>query len=125
MLRRVHGGAVPSGALTMVEPGLGERHGTRAEHKRQIARAAIGLLPGREGSLILDGGTTTAALADVLPADRRLYLAGKSGPIAPPPSAASGGPPHPLRGRGRGRTPTPRGRPTPPRPAGPPLAAGL
>src|SRR4051794_41924693 len=102
MLRRVHGGAVPSGALTMVEPGLGERHGTRAEHKRQIARAAIGLLPGREGSLILDGGTTTAALADVLPADRRFFGGGDPGPLAPPPPAAPGGHPPPPAGPGRG-----------------------
>jgi DeoR family fructose operon transcriptional repressor len=106
MLRRVHGGAVPSGALTMVEPGLGERHGTRAEHKRQIARAALGLLPGREGSLILDGGTTTAALADVLPADRRLYVATNSVPIAARLSASSGITLHLLGGRVRGITQT-------------------
>ena len=51
MLRRVHGGAVPAGALTLVEPGLGERHGTRTEAKRKIAAAALDLLPGADGSV--------------------------------------------------------------------------
>src|SRR3954447_1786122 len=74
MLRRVHGGAVPSGALSLVEPGLGERHGTRAEQKRKIAAAALDLLPGMDGSVILDGGTSTAALAEVLSAERRLLV---------------------------------------------------
>src|SRR5919202_1869391 len=82
MLRRVHGGAVPSGALTLVETGLGERHGTRTEQKRKIAAAALDLLPGLDGSLILDGGSTTAALADALPGDRRLFVATNSVPIA-------------------------------------------
>src|SRR4051794_41950274 len=39
MLRRVHGGAGPPRALPLGEPGLGERHGTPAEHKRQNAPA--------------------------------------------------------------------------------------
>jgi predicted MFS family arabinose efflux permease len=43
MLRRVHGGAVPAGALSLVEPGLAERHGTRSEQKRAIAAAALAL----------------------------------------------------------------------------------
>src|SRR3954471_5944203 len=82
MLRRVHGGAVPAGALTLVETGLGERHGTRTEAKRKIAAAALDLLPGMDGSLVLDGGSTTAALAEALPTDRRLYVATNSVPIA-------------------------------------------
>src|SRR3954466_8997333 len=82
MLRRVHGGAVQAGALTLVEPGLGERHGTRTEAKRKIAAAALDLLPAADGSVILDGGSTTAALAEALPADRRFY-----GPKSPAPRA--------------------------------------
>ena len=54
MVRRVHGGAVPAGALTLVETGLGERHGTRTEAKRKIAAAALDLLPATDGSIILD-----------------------------------------------------------------------
>src|SRR3954454_12091848 len=75
MVRRVHGGAVPAGALTLVEPALGERHGTPREAKLKIAAAALDLLPATDGSIILDGGSSTAALAEALPADRRLYVA--------------------------------------------------
>jgi DeoR family fructose operon transcriptional repressor len=106
MLRRVHGGAVPTGALTLVETGLGERHGTRTEHKRKIAAAALDLLPGLDGSLILDGGSTTAALAEILPTDRRLYVATNSVPIATRLSVSSGVTLHVLGGRVRGITQT-------------------
>ena len=106
MLRRVHGGAVPAGALTLVEPGLGERHGTRSEAKRRIAAAALDLLPSTDGSVLLDGGSTTAALADVLPPDRRLYVATNSVPIAARLSASPAITLHTLGGRVRGITQT-------------------
>jgi DeoR family transcriptional regulator, fructose operon transcriptional repressor len=106
MLRRVHGGAVPTGALSLVEPGLGERHGTRTEQKRKIAAAALDLLPDVDGSVILDGGSTTAALADLLPAERRLLVATNSVPIAARLSAAPGVTLHVLGGRVRGITQT-------------------
>jgi DeoR family fructose operon transcriptional repressor len=106
MLRRVHGGAVPTGALTLVETGLGERNTTRAEQKRKIAAAALDLLPGVDGSLVLDGGSTTAALADILPVDRRLFVATNSVPIATRLSASSGVTLHVLGGRVRGLTQT-------------------
>jgi DeoR family transcriptional regulator, fructose operon transcriptional repressor len=105
-LRRVHGGAVPTGALTLVEPGLGERHGTRTEQKRKIAAAALDLLPGKDGSLILDGGSTTAALAEVFPAERRLYVATNSVPIASRLAGLPGVALHVLGGRVRGVTQT-------------------
>src|SRR3712207_9291995 len=60
MLRRVHGGAVPLGALSLVEPALGGRHGTRSEQKRKIAGAALDLLPDAHGRGPLDGGSTPA-----------------------------------------------------------------
>jgi DeoR family transcriptional regulator, fructose operon transcriptional repressor len=106
MLRRVHGGAVPAGALTLVEPGLGERHGTRSEAKRKIAAAALDLLPSTDGSVLLDGGSTTAALADALPPDRRLYVATNSVPIAARLSASPAITLHTLGGRVRGITQT-------------------
>ena len=106
MLRRVHGGAVPTGALTLVEHGLGERHGTRAEEKRKIAAAALDLLPAVDGSILLDGGSSTAALADILPAERRLLVATNSVPIAARLSAAPGLTLHVLGGRVRGVTQT-------------------
>ena len=106
IVRRVHGGAVPAGALTLVETGLGERHGTRTEAKRAIAAAALSLLPAADGSVLLDGGSTTAALADVLPSDRRLYVATNSVPIAARLSASPGVTLHVLGGRVRGITQT-------------------
>jgi DeoR family transcriptional regulator, fructose operon transcriptional repressor len=106
MLRRVHGGAVPAGAFTVAEPGLGERGGARIEQKRKIAAAALDLVPGRNGSLVLDGGTTTAALADVLPSGRHLLVATNSVPIAARLSATPGVELHVLGGRVRGVTQT-------------------
>jgi DeoR family fructose operon transcriptional repressor len=106
MLRRVHGGAVPAGALSLVEPGLGERHGTRTEQKRKIAAAALDLLPAVDGSVILDGGSTTAALADLLPSERRLLVATNSVPIAARLSVVAGVSLHVLGGRVRGITQT-------------------
>jgi DeoR family transcriptional regulator, fructose operon transcriptional repressor len=106
MLRRVHGGAVQAGALTLVEPALGERHDTRTEAKRKIATAALDLLPADGGSLILDGGSSTAALAEILPSDRPLYVATNSVPIAARLSASPGVTLHVLGGRVRGITQT-------------------
>ena len=106
MVRRVHGGAVPAGALTLVETGLGERHGTRTEAKRAIAAAAVALLPAADGSVLLDGGSTTAALAELLPSDRRLYVATNSVPIAARLSASPAVTLHVLGGRVRGITQT-------------------
>jgi DeoR family fructose operon transcriptional repressor len=103
-LRRVHGGAVPAGSLALAEPGLAERSGARAEQKRKIATAALDLLPGTEGSVILDGGTTTAALAELLPPDRRLLAATHAVPLAARLSAAPGITLHLLGGRVRGLT---------------------
>jgi len=104
MLRRVHGGAVPAGALTLVEPGLIERHRSRSEQKRAIATAALALLPGADGSIVLDGGTTTAALAEILPADRRLLAVTSSVPLASRLSLTPGVTLHVLGGRVRGVT---------------------
>ena len=106
LLRRVHGGAVPAGALTLLEPALGERHGTRAEQKGKIAAAALDLLPDLDGSVLVDGGSTTAALADLLPTERRLLVATNSVPIAARLSAAPGISLQVLGGRVRGVTQT-------------------
>ncbi|WP_448615243.1 DeoR/GlpR family DNA-binding transcription regulator [Modestobacter sp. URMC 112] len=106
MLRRVHGGAVPAGVLSVAEPGLGERGGARIEQKRKIAAAALDLVPAANGSLVLDGGTTTAALADVLPGGRQLLVATNAVPIAARLSAVPGIELHVLGGRVRGVTQT-------------------
>jgi DeoR family fructose operon transcriptional repressor len=105
VLRRVHGGAVPAGAaLTLVEPALGERRDTRTEAKRTIANAALDLLPGTDGSVLLDGGTTTAALAELLPTDRQLLVVTNAVPIAARLANAPGVTVHMLGGRVRGVT---------------------
>jgi DeoR family fructose operon transcriptional repressor len=104
MLRRVHGGAVPAGIFTVVEPALGERRSTRTDAKRRIAAAALSLLPGNHGSLILDGGSTTAALAELLPGDRSLVAATNSVPIAARLAGVPGITLHLLGGRVRGVT---------------------
>jgi DeoR family transcriptional regulator, fructose operon transcriptional repressor len=104
MLRRVHGGAVPAGALTYVETALSERYGTRGEQKRKIAAAALDQLPGADGSLLLDGGSSTAALAELLPADRRLFVATHSVPLAARLSTMPGVSLYVVGGRVRGLT---------------------
>lgn len=82
LLRRVHGGAVPTRALHVVEPGVVERDATRSEHKDAIARAAIDFLPLHGSSVLLDAGTTTARVAALLPSDRDLTVVTNSVPIA-------------------------------------------
>ena len=104
MLRRVHGGAVPVGALAVVEPGLGERRSTRTDAKRRIAAAALTLTPPAHGSLILDGGSSTAALAELLPGDRPMVTATNSVPIAARLAGSPGITLHVLGGRVRGIT---------------------
>lgn len=81
-VRRVHGGAVPAAALTVTEPGLGEREHTRADHKDRIAAAAAAFLPGSGGSVIFDAGTTTGRVVGALPADTDLTVVTNSVPIA-------------------------------------------
>lgn len=82
MVRRVHGGAVPARALHLVEPGVGEREATRADHKDAIAAAATEFFPLTGASLLLDAGTTTARIAAHLPTDRDLIVVTNSVPIA-------------------------------------------
>jgi DeoR family fructose operon transcriptional repressor len=104
MLRRVHGGAVPVNAVALVELGLGERTGHLAEQKAKIAAAALDFVPGMDGSIILDGGTTTAALAELLPSDRRLLVVTDAVPLAARLATAPGITVHMLGGRVRGVT---------------------
>ena len=82
LLRRVHGGAVATTALSMIEPGVAERDSTRADQKGNIAKAAVALLPQAGGAVLLDAGTTTARLASLMPVDRELFVVTNSLPIA-------------------------------------------
>ena len=101
-LRRVHGGAIPVERLGF-EPGLSDRNATMAEQKLRIARAALDELP-VEGAILLDAGTTTARLAELLPADRELTVVTNALPIASALSARPNLTVLAVGGRVRGRT---------------------
>ncbi len=80
VLRRVHGGAIPVERLRS-EPAVSERARLRSEEKQRIAEAALDHVP-PEGSILLDAGTTTGALATLLPADRSLTVVTNALPVA-------------------------------------------
>ncbi len=66
-IRRVHGGAVARTRVSTVEPSLAERSTRRSDAKLAIARRALQAVSAvGEGSIYLDAGTTTAAIAHLL-----------------------------------------------------------
>ena len=82
VVRRVHGGAVRADDTSGREATVDQRSAENAEAKARIAAAALSLLPGGRASVILDAGTTTAQLADQLPARTELVVVTNSVPIA-------------------------------------------
>lgn len=82
LVHRVHGGAVPAGALAAIESGLGERDAANTESKDRIARAAVGLLPSSGGTVLFDAGSTTIRVLGHLPRDHRLVVVTHAVPIA-------------------------------------------
>lgn len=102
LLERVHGGAIPAGTLPL-ERALEDRQVLRASEKDAIAAAALELLPPR-GSICLDGGTTTHALARQLPHDSQLQVLTNSIPITTLLATRSSLELHVLGGRVRGIT---------------------
>ncbi|WP_199425284.1 DeoR/GlpR family DNA-binding transcription regulator [Actinotalea solisilvae] len=80
VLRRVHGGAIPVERLG-IEPAIADREGRMAGQKERIAKAALDELPDG-GAIILDAGTTTIRLAELLPTDRELTVVTHALPIA-------------------------------------------
>lgn len=80
VLRRVHGGAIPVERIGF-EPALAARDALLTEEKERIAKVALAEVP-EEGAIILDAGTTTARLAQALPADRELTVVCNSPAIA-------------------------------------------
>lgn len=80
LLRRVHGGALPV-MQTEREPNILTRLQHGEAEKNLIAQRAIQELPS-QGSILLDSGTTTLALARILPADLGLSVVTNSIHIA-------------------------------------------
>lgn len=80
VVRRVHGGAIPVERLGF-EPTLSARENVMPDEKRRIAQAALAELS-EAGTILLDAGSTTAKLADVLPVDRELTVVTHSISIA-------------------------------------------
>jgi DeoR family fructose operon transcriptional repressor len=72
LARRVHGGAVARSSVQAVELDLREREARQSPQKQRIASAALAFLPAVDGSIIVDAGTSTAALIDVLPDEHTL-----------------------------------------------------
>jgi len=71
-LRRVHGGAIPVERLEL-EPTLAARSGRLAEVKRRIAARVLDELP-TGGTVLLDSGSTTQAVVQLLPPDLDLTV---------------------------------------------------
>lgn len=102
LLRRVHGGAIPSSHLDF-EPGLSQRDALASSEKARIARAAVSLLP-RQGTVLIDAGTSTARLAAALPEDCELTVVTNALPIATALASRRAVTVHLVGGRVRGRT---------------------
>lgn len=74
LIRRVHGGAMPPETLTTLETGVPARRLVAEAEKDRIGKAAVDLLPGTTGSVLVDAGTTTVRLAASIPFDSRLTV---------------------------------------------------
>jgi len=82
LVRRVHGGALPADAFTVLEAGLTDRGLSHPEEKRRIAEAALAFLPAADAAVIFDAGTTTIQLAALLPKDHRITALTHAIPVA-------------------------------------------
>jgi DeoR family transcriptional regulator, fructose operon transcriptional repressor len=72
VVRRTHGGAIPVERLTF-EPALAQRDRLMTEEKEAIGHEALALVPD-SGAILIDAGSTTRRLAQILPADRGLTV---------------------------------------------------
>jgi DeoR family fructose operon transcriptional repressor len=102
VLRRVHGGAIPVERIR-VEPALAVRAVENVSEKRRIAQAALAELGGAT-SVLLDAGSTTAQLAELLPVGKELLVVTNSVSIALALSPRADLTVHLIGGRVRPRT---------------------
>jgi DeoR family fructose operon transcriptional repressor len=72
LLRRVHGGAVPAGSVGF-EQSVDSRARVLVEEKNRIVKAALAEIP-QAGAVIIDSGTTTSRLIQLIPDDRELTV---------------------------------------------------
>jgi len=101
-LRRVHGGAIPVERLEL-EPSLATRTTRHSEVKRRIAARVLDELPSG-GTVLLDAGSTTQALVELLPPDADLTVLTNSVPAAAVLATHPGVTLYLLGGRVRGTT---------------------
>ena len=67
VLQRVHGGAVAGSKISLAESTVADRADKSRDAKLMIARAALGMIGDSfRGSILLDAGTTTGVLAELL-----------------------------------------------------------
>ncbi|MFC4585187.1 DeoR/GlpR family DNA-binding transcription regulator [Sphaerisporangium corydalis] len=102
VLRRVHGGAIPVERLGF-EPALAARDEVMTAEKERIAKAAVAEIPD-DGAIIIDAGSTTGRLVQILPPDRELTVIVNSPPLATALAARANLNVIMLGGRVRGRT---------------------
>jgi DeoR family fructose operon transcriptional repressor len=92
-VRRVHGGAVAADRFSTSEESINERTIQRPDQKLRIAQAALALIPqGKSGSILLDAGSTTEALADLL--SRRPAVVHSGAAASGTATSAASGTPH-------------------------------
>jgi DeoR family transcriptional regulator, fructose operon transcriptional repressor len=101
ILRRVHGGAIPIERFR-AEPAIAEKTQAMAKEKARIASAALAFVPDR-GTVLLDAGTTTLALAKVFP-DRDLTVFTNAMPVGQELALLRNPQLYLIGGRVRGRT---------------------
>jgi DeoR family transcriptional regulator, fructose operon transcriptional repressor len=90
-VRRVHGGAVSPERFSTTEESILERTVQRKSEKTRIAEAALALIPqGLSGSILIDAGSTTEALAEVLAARTAAAGAGTAGAAGAASDGAAG-----------------------------------
>ncbi len=66
-VRRIHGGAVAADRFSTTEESINERAVQRPDQKMRIAQAALALIPpASSGSVLIDAGSTTEVLAELL-----------------------------------------------------------
>lgn len=102
LVRRVHGGAIAIEHYGF-EPTLESRTEHHRDEKRRIAAAAVELVP-EHGVILLDAGTTTGAIAELLPHGRELTVVTDSVTIAAALARRTDLELHMLGGRIRHRT---------------------